>query len=332
MVLLKTFIQRGNLTESIHEAKCLVKDSKYNILLSTKNDQNLVYPRSAIKIFQAVPFIVSKAHKKLGLNKKKIAISCASHCGEPQHLAILSSWINKIKLPIESLKCGIHNPINIVSSNNLLLSGNIPSQLHNNCAGKHLAMISGCIANKISFEDYVNYNHPYQKLIRDSLEYFMESSIQKKCIGTDGCGAPQYALTISSLADSMINLVKEKNNNNNFSDPINILLNAINKFPELIGGKNRFDSEIIKYTKGKIFCKMGAEGVLLFADIKKNTGGLIKIVDGNERAIPPLAMKIFIKLKLLSSDEKRNLIRWTEQILYNHAKKAVGKISAKIML
>ena len=43
-------------------------------------------------------------------------------------------------------------------------------------------------------------------------------------------------------------------------------------------------------------------------------------------------MKIFFKLKLLSSDEKRNLIKWTEQILYNHAKKTVGKISAKIML
>jgi len=330
MVLLKTFIQRGNLTESIHEAKCLVKDSKYNILLSTKNDQNLVYPRSAIKIFQAIPFIVSKAHKKLGLSKKKIAISCSSHCGEPQHLAILSSWINKIKLPIKSLKCGIHNPINIVSSNNLLLGGNLPTQLHNNCAGKHLAMISGCIANRISFEDYINYNHPYQKLIRDSLEYFMGTSIQKKCIGTDGCGAPQYALTISNLADSMINLIKEKNNNNNFSDPINILLNAINKFPELIGGKNRFDSEIIKYTKGKIFCKMGAEGVLLFADLKKNTGGLIKIIDGNERAIPPIAMKIFSKLNLLDNKEKKNLGHWIKPKIYNHAKKEVGKIFAKI--
>ena len=65
------------------------KRFEYNILLSTENDQNLVYPRSAIKIFQAVPFIVSEAHKKLGLNKKKIAISCASHCGESQHLTIL---------------------------------------------------------------------------------------------------------------------------------------------------------------------------------------------------------------------------------------------------
>ena len=191
-------------------------------------------------------------------------------------------------------------------------------------------MISGCIANKISFEDYVNYNHPYQKLIRDSLEYFMESSIQKKCIGTDGCSAPQYAFTVSSLADSMINLVKEKNNNNNFSYPINILLDAINKFPELIGGKNCFESEVIKYTKGKIFCKMGAEGVLLFADIKKNAGGLIKIIDGNERAIPPIAMKIFSKLNLLDSKERENLDHWIKPKIYNHAKKEVGKIFAKI--
>ena len=70
----------------------------------------------------------------------------------------------------------------------------------------------------------------------------------------------------------------------------------------------------------------------MFVETSKNIGGIIKIEDGNERAIPPLAMKIFYKLKLLSSNEKRNLIKWTEQILYNHAKTVVGKISAKIIL
>ena len=33
-------------------------------------------------------------------------------------------------------------PIDEKSSNNLFLSGKLPSQLHNNCAGKHLGMIS----------------------------------------------------------------------------------------------------------------------------------------------------------------------------------------------
>ena len=127
-------------------------------------------------------------------------------------------------------------------------------------------------------------------------------------------------------------LLIRKTKKNEYSKAICTLLNSIAKYPLLIGGKKRFDSEVIKHTQGRIFCKGGAEGVLLFADTSKNIGGVIKIEDGNERAIPPLAMKIFFKLKLLSSDEKRNLIRWTEQILYNHAKKTVGKISAKIML
>ena len=75
---------------------------------------------------------------------------------------------------------------------------------------------------------------------------------------------------------------------------------------------------------------MWAEGVLLFADIKKNTGGLIKIIDGNERAIPPIAMKIFSKLNLLDNKEKKNLDHWRKPKIYNHVKKKVGEIFAKI--
>ena len=330
MVSLKTFIQRGDITESIHEAMCLIKDLNYKILLTSEHDKNLIYPRSAIKIFQAVPFVISKAHKKFDLNEKNIAISCASHYGEPQHFAILSNWINKIKVRIEDLQCGTHNPINLESSNNLLLSGKLPTQLHNNCAGKHLAMISGCIANNMSFENYVDQSHPYQKLIRDSLEYFTASPIQKKCIGTDGCSAPQYAFPFTCLADAMINLIKTKQDNNNFSDPINLLLNSITKFPELIGGKNSFDSDVIKYTKGKIFCKVGAEGVLLFASIPKKIGGLIKIIDGNKRAIPPIAMKIFFEMNLLNDKERKSLNHWVKPKIYNYAKKEVGQIIATI--
>ena len=331
-MLFKVSVQRGILTESIHTAKCLVKNSNSKTILSSGHSEELIYPRSAIKIFQALPFINSGAPEKYFLNEKNLAISCSSHCGEPNHLYILRDWLKKINLSIKNLKCGIHNPINNESSNNLLLSGQKPNQLHNNCSGKHLAMLSGCLANKMEYANYVDYDHPYQQLIRNSLEHFTESSIKQKCIGIDGCNAPQYAFSIDNLTNAIINLINKKNTKNCYSKAICTLLNAITKYPLLIGGKKRFDSEVIKHTQGRIFCKGGAEGVLLFADTSKNIGGVIKIEDGNERAIPPLAMKIFFKLKLLSSDEKRNLIRWTEQILYNHAKKTVGKISAKIML
>ena len=186
MVSLKTFIQRGDITESIHEAMSLIKDLNYKILLTSEHDKNLIYPRSAIKIFQALPFINSSAYDIFNLSEENIAISCSSHAGELKHMSVLNEWVNKTGIRIHQLKCGIHNPLDEKSSNKLLLSGNIPTQLHNNCAGKHLGMISGCLANKMNIDNYLDFDHPYQKLIQKSLENIMQSKIQKKCIGTDG--------------------------------------------------------------------------------------------------------------------------------------------------
>ena len=330
MVSISALVYRGKLVESEHKALCLVKNISNNDILPTNENNQLVYPRSAIKIFQAIPFINSNAQILFNLNKKNIAISCSSHSGEPQHIYVLNKWLKKINLNIEQLKCGIHNPLDEHSSNNLLISGEKPSQLHNNCSGKHLGIISGCLANKMKINNYIDFNHPYQKLIRDTLENFMEFKIQKKYIGIDGCQLPQYAFPCSNIATSMVNLIKTKESKNKYSISIKKILSAINEFPLLIGGRNRFDSDVIKSTKGRIFCKGGAEGVFLFADFNKKIGGVIKILDGNNRAIPSIAMKIFLKLKLLSKNESKELNNWTIQKLFNHANKQVGKITAEL--
>ena len=146
MTKIMTYVTRGKIIESVHESKCIIKDYNFKTILTTNNDNDLVYPRSAIKIFQAIPFIKSKAEKKYDLSPKQIAIACSSHCGESEHLKILEEWIKKIKINKNLLKCGIHNPLHFQSSDKLLLSGTRPNQLHNNCAGKHLGMISGCLA------------------------------------------------------------------------------------------------------------------------------------------------------------------------------------------
>ena len=330
MISLLVNIYRGNIIESKHKIVCSIKDISGNSILKNHNKELLIYPRSSIKIFQAIPFIKSEAHIKLNLNQQMIAMSCASHNGETTHLKILNSWINNTNIRIKDLKCGIHNPLNQQESNKLLLSGIMPSQLHNNCAGKHLGMISGCIANNLSYKNYTNFLNPYQKMIRKSLEFFTNTKIKKNYIGVDGCGAPQYAFPINSVADSMLNLIKQRNKNNEYAKAIKTILLSINKYPNLIGGNNNFDSALIKITKGRFFCKGGAEGVLLFADFKKKIGGVIKVLDGNERAIPPIAMKIFRKLNLLSNQEKKLLSKWENINIYNHAKLNIGKIVAEI--
>ena len=72
MSKLTTFVTRGKIVESVHEAKCVVQNFNYKIILTTGHEWDLVYPRSAIKIFQAIPFIQSGAHKKYKLSKKEI--------------------------------------------------------------------------------------------------------------------------------------------------------------------------------------------------------------------------------------------------------------------
>lgn len=327
---IKTYVTRNKIIESIHESKCIVKDYNYKTIFSTSNEGDLVYPRSAIKIFQAIPFINSKAYKKFKLSEKQIAISCASHYGEPEHLKVLNDWLIKIKIGKKILKCGIHNPLNIESSNKLLLKGSRPHQLHNNCAGKHLGMLSGCLMNKMNLKDYVNFNHPYQKLIRESLEFFTECKIKNTQVGVDGCSAPQYAFPMNNISISMINLIKHFNGTLQYSAEVRMLLNAIAKYPHLTGSRIKYDSHLMKITKGKMFSKWGAEGVLLFAHKEKKIGGAIKVKDGNERALPSVANEVFKKLSLLDKNESQELSIWSHQKLTNHAKITVGEIYSKI--
>ena len=85
------------------------------------------------------------------------------------------------------------------------------------------------------------------------------------------------------------------------------------------------------YINKKIFCKGGAEGVLLFADFFKKIGGAIKIVDGNNRAIPSIAMKVFSRFNMLNDDEIKKLKNWSTQKIFNHANKKIGEITAKML-
>ena len=153
-----TSFYRGKIVESVHQTKCYIGSATDSKIFSTNNDNDYFYPRSSIKIFQAIPFAKSKAIHSLKLNKKQIALSCSSHCGEEFHIKELNNWIKKTKFKLSDLNCGIHNSLNKNSAEKLLLSGSKPNELYNNCAGKHLAMLSSCILNKITIKNYLSFN------------------------------------------------------------------------------------------------------------------------------------------------------------------------------
>ena len=112
---------------------------------------------------------------------------------------------------------------------------------------------------------------------------------------------------------------------------LNKILNCIGKNPFYIGGTGRLDSQIISVTKGRIFSKIGAEGILMFADMKKKYGGIIKITDGNQRALPIITIKVLKKIGSINIKEYEKLNKLQPNTLFNHSKRIVGKINCKLL-
>ena len=330
MSKLITKISRAENTESLHEIKCYIGSIKGENIFSTNNEKDLIYPRSSIKIFQGIPFHYSNAVELFNLNKKQIALSCSSHCGEDFHIKELKDWLRKTKLKISDLKCGIHNPLHEKSSEKLLLSGNRPNQIYNNCSGKHLAMLTSCLTNNFPINNYFDFNHPHQQNIREVFRIFTEEKIPKKNYGVDGCSAPQYAFTIKNLSKGLENLIKSFYGNFEYAYSVRCMINAILSNPKYIGGSNNLDSNLIKISNRQIFCKGGAEGVFLFAHLKKRIFGILKVIDGNERALPSAVYNLCKKFKILNRKELNRFNKWNETNIYNHAKIKVGNIKTII--
>ena len=111
---------------------------------------------------------------------------------------------------------------------------------------------------------------------------------------------------------------------------VQLLMNSVLDNPNMIGGSLKFDSHLIKTCNKKLFCKYGAEGVFLFVHLTKKIVGVIKIKDGNERALPSVVCTLLKKLKITSSEENEKLLLWFKTPINNHANKTTGRIFTQI--
>ena len=284
---------RGETVESIHRGHLIAIDGNGETVLSLGDPSTVTYFRSSAKAFQAIPFITSGAADAFGFNEEEIALAVASHSGEPRHVAIAFSMLAKAGLTESDLRCGAHRPFDETELHRMLVASETPTQLHNNCSGKHAAMLA--FAKHIG-ADIATYDLPdnrIQKRILRCVADFTEIREDEIAIGIDGCAAPNFALPVAAMAKSFVNLLAPTKFPAPTQQACSRIVAAMLKYPELIGGSARLDTMLMNAAPSTFISKVGADGVWLCGVLpcEKWPTGLgiaLKIEDGDDYLSRPV--------------------------------------------
>ena len=328
-------VVRGETVESIHRGHLIVMDGEGRTVASLGDPETVTFFRSACKAFQALPFIASGAADAFGYSDEEIALACASHSGEQRHVRISQLMLERCGLTESHLRCGTHLPFSEKESERMLRAGEHPNQLHNNCSGKHAAMLALAKHLDADLASYDSFGHPVQKAILKTVAEFAEVPEERIGLAVDGCAAPNFALPLASMARSYINLMMPDKFDEQTQAACRRIVSAMIKFPDLIGGSERLDTMLMQAGAGRLISKVGADGVWLCGVLANEQwpAGLaiaLKVEDGDDRrARPVVAIEILRRIGVLAAED---LADASPLRIYNRRGDAVGRTEASLNL
>ena len=273
-------LTRGNTIETTHKVHAVVSDKKGRLLMAAGNPNYKTFIRSALKPFQAIPFISSGAAEKINCGDKGIAISCGSHTGTINHARQVFNILWNSELEAINLKCPIPK--------------NNDSPLNHNCSGKHAAFLSTCKKMRWSIEDYLEGQHPLQQEINRRVKEILNIKNEDLIAARDNCGAPTLLLKIIQMSTLYANLGSSN------QPELEKICRAMIAFPELVSGEGEFDTELMRSSHGQLISKGGSEGIQCISRLGKELGIAIKVEDGAKRAKQAVALHILRQLDWLT--------------------------------
>lgn len=308
---------RNGLEEQVHHGIIIHLNKKGIINKIGEDNGYKFYHRSCMKPLQITPVFDLKIDEKYNFTEKEIAVCTASHTGDLIHREQIRSILKKINCTENDLLCLPHEPLSIEEQKRLILNNLKPDKIHNNCSGKHSAMLSICKEMNFDTKNYTDINHPLTKLVLKNVMNLCETERNEIVISKDGCGLPVIATTLESLGKGFLNL---------FTNPkYSKLKSAFLNNPYLIGGKNRLDSEIINACDGLI-AKVGACGLCVVVNTKKEEAFVVKIADSNMDARAVAVISYLLKIKWSEETDQINNIYLRE--LKTQTGEILGNISA----
>lgn len=289
-------LTRGKHVESFYRGSYCVVDSSGTSHFERGQCRKKVFPRSAVKLAQALPLIESGTADAFGFSDEQLAVICSSHSGETGHCQTVADILDTAGIDVNCLLCGVHSSISETTALLLAKENTKLTPLHHNCSGKHAAMLSMCTNLKLPTKDYNSSEHPIQQRIADTLSDIFECAHDYQSVAIDNCSLPTYQVPIRNLALGFAKLCTGTRLTWKRAQASKRLLEACFKNPWFTAGTDRFDTDIMKATQGRVYSKIGAEAVAVAAIPEMSLGIALKIDDGNVRAARILLKCILAKI------------------------------------
>ena len=276
---------RGGHAESEHRLVWCVTDASGEVLAaSTAGAPGLaIFPRSAVKPFQALPAVQAGVLEHFGLDDRHLALGCASHGGSPEHTALVAETLRACGLGEGDLGCGPLEPRDPSAAARMRERGEQATRITHNCSGKHALALALCLHSGWSTAGYLDFDHPLELAMREAVADAAHAAPHDLPGGTDGCGMRTFHIPLGGLATGFGRLAS-----GGLGASGERVAGAMRAHAGLVAFAGAVDTELMAAEDGLV-AKIGAEGVIAVG-LADGRGLALKVLDGAMRALAPAAV------------------------------------------
>lgn len=320
---LDVVVTRGEAVESRHRVLAAVVDRSGRLVASAGDPDQVTFWRSCAKPFQVMSLLESGGFDQLPWEVDELALACASHGGEPEHVAVAESMLQDLGREEGDLVCGPHEPLSARGARIARESGIRITRLHNNCSGKHAAMLALAHTQGWPMDGYERPDHPVQQAAARQVARWTGVPEERLERATDGCGVVVFGLPLRQMATAYARLADSHGSR---AEVAHRILEAIRARPHLFGGTDRFDTVLLEESGGRIVAKVGAEGVHSVALLDAGLGLAVKAEDGATRAQLPAVLRALQLLGALPDSLPSRLADMLVRPVRNTRGEVVGSV------
>jgi len=320
---------RGGWVENRHRAAFVVRDGAGRVVARVGDTARPIFPRSAVKSMQALAMVTSGAIDRFNLSDEELALACASHQGEPEHIEGVTHFLSHLGLSAADLECGAHAPTSPEARKALRARHEEPTALYNNCSGKHSGMLATSQALGVDTHGYVGREHPTQVAVREAIELVIGEKLSVDRCGTDGCSIPTWAAPLDAFAWGFARMSTGEGLPADIAAAAHRIFDAATSHPLLVAGHHHLDTEAMEAFGGRLMLKGGAEGVYCGAVRDKGLGFALKIDDGHAMASRALVAALLLEIVDPDAGQTALLERYATQPAKNVRGLEVGALAAR---